>query len=249
MRYWVTWPALTENGRRQKHITCVPLPASRRIRRHTLWYGEHLLSVGRMRDALEENLIAYQLDPLHLATNGNLAWAYLRLGDTHNAVKYGAAAADLGYAFGMYVQTMANFRLGEFDRAIELAEQYDERFADQFNPSVKILKLVIEAKWDTAKRPLLLETLAEHESRLRFRFSLPSYVEFGQIDDAYRVTNLRRDSVSAANWWNLWRDDMTTFRQDPRFAELVTELGLLDYWREYGWPDACQPAGDGLICE
>jgi len=36
---------------------------------------------------------------------------------------------------------------------------------------------------------------------------------------------------------------------DPQFAELVTELGLLDYWREYGWPDTCQPAGDSLSCE
>ncbi len=214
-----------------------------------LWYGEHLLSVGRMHDALEENLIAHQLDPLHLATNGNLAWVYLWLGDTHNALKYGAAAADLGYGLGLYVQTMANLRLGEFDRAIELAEQYDKQLADLYNSSVRIFKLVIEAKRDTAKRPLLLETLAEYESMILFRFWLPGYVGYGRIDDAYRVVNLRRDSAGPASWWQLWRDDMAPFRQDPRFAELVTELGLLDYWREHGWPDVCQPAGDSLICE
>ena len=34
-----------------------------------LWYSEHLVMVGRVRNALEEILIAYQLDPLAPVTN------------------------------------------------------------------------------------------------------------------------------------------------------------------------------------
>ena len=73
-----------------------------------------------------------------------------------------------------------------------------------------------------------------------------------RIDDDYRVVKLRLSSDAAdcdAAWSVLWRPEMAAFRQAPRFAELVTELGLMDYWREHGWPDACQPAGDSLICE
>jgi hypothetical protein len=66
------------------------------------------------------------------------------------------------------------------------------------------------------------------------------------------VTNrfLEHDSADADNaWWVLWDPDMVEFRKDPRFAELVSELGLMDFWRDHGWPDFCRPDGDSLFCE
>jgi TolB-like protein/Flp pilus assembly protein TadD len=215
-----------------------------------LWYGEHLVSVGLIRNALEETLIAYQLDPLHPGTNANLAGIYFHLNDTRNALKYGAAAWDLGHYAGLYRLAWTNLHLGEFDRAIEFAGQFDEKYqqtAKLQNPP--ILKLVIEAHIDTVKRTLLLETFAESEMISFNKYlQLLAYANFGMIDDAYRVTNMIRD-LDAFAWWLFGRPDMASFRQDPRFADLVTELGLVDYWREYGWPDACQPVGDSVICE
>lgn len=214
-----------------------------------LWYGEHLVSVGRIRDALDETLIAYQLDPLHPGTNSMLARIYWVLNDTRNALKYGAAAAELGGSTGFRIQMLVNLRLGEFDRAIEFAEQYDELEEELEDAPESILTLFVEAKMDAAKKPLLLETLEENETILHFRLSLLAYVGFGRIDDAFRVANMYRDSDLTGDWIVLWEPEMAAFRQDPRFAKLATELGLLDYWREHGWPDACQPAGDSLICE
>ena len=183
-----------------------------------LWYGEHLASVGRVRDALEETLIAYRLDPLHPGTNMVLAWIYFFLKDLNNALKYGAAAWELGNDRGLYVQGIAHLRLGEVDRAMELAEQYER--AEKFNSRVQ-----------------------------SFRILVSSHAGFGRIDDAYRAVSTNLDLLRANAWWVLWQPDMVTFRQDPRFAALVTELGLLDYWRENGWPDACQPLGDSVSCE
>ncbi len=210
-----------------------------------LWYAEHLAMVGRKNDALEETLIAYQLDPLHPGTNGNLAWMYWGLDDTSSQLKYGAVAWDLGDIRSLYVQAMAQLRLGEIDRALEFAEQYDD--VNDF--PVSIIKLLVEAKMDPVQRPLFLETLAEHETVLPFSVLLAGYVGFGRIDDAYRVVNPNLDLLGQTAWWTFWQSEMAPFRQDPRFANLVTDAGLLDYWREYGWPDACQPKGDSVICE
>ncbi|MCH7894969.1 MAG: tetratricopeptide repeat protein, partial [Proteobacteria bacterium] len=212
-----------------------------------LWYGEHLLSVGRVHDALEETLIAYRLDPLHPGTNTNLAQLYFWLDDAGNALKFGAAAWDLGHPFGLYVQSGVHMRLGEFERAIEFAEQFGEQFDDPGLTSG--VTLFLQAQADAAKSSLFLRMLEENESVWPLIIVLPSYVTFGRIDDAYRLANLARDSIVGSDWDMFWRGDLAAFRQDRRFAELVTEQGLVDYWREYGWPDACKPAGDSVICK
>ena len=44
--------------------------------------------------------------------------------------------------------------------------------------------------------------------------------------------------------------DAAGFRKDPRFAKLAERIGLLDYWKQYGYPDHCS-AGSGdraLVC-
>jgi TolB-like protein len=219
-----------------------------------LWYGEHLFNLGRLDDALEEALIAYQLDPLHPGNNAFLGWIYFFLNDTGNALKYGAAAWDLGHTSGLYFQAWINLRIGEFERAVGFAEQWDERMAERFNhlQMPLTLKPFIEAKIDAAKRPLFLEMLAEHEAIVFFRILFTGYISFERIDEAYRVANMDidLDSFHGNNFtWSFWRSDMAPFRQDPRFAELVTALGMVDYWREYGWPDVCQAAGDSVSCK
>jgi TolB-like protein/Tfp pilus assembly protein PilF len=210
-----------------------------------LWYAEHLQAVGRKSDALEEILIAYQLDPLHPGTNHNLAWTYWGLDDTSNQLKYGAAAWDLGHPEGLHALTWARLRLGEFDRAIKAAEQYD----DVKDFPVSITKLFVEARLDPVKRPLFLETLAKHEAVVPFSISLSGYVRFGRMDDAFRLVHTNLDILGQSAWWTFWQPEMALFRADPRFAGLVTEAGLLDYWREHGWPDDCQPAGNSVSCE
>ena len=209
-----------------------------------LWYGEHFVMVGRLRDALEQFRIAYQLDPLHPVTNKNLAAIYFYLDDTGNALKYGAAAWDLGHITGLHILAMTNLRLGEFERAIELAEEID----DKRGFPVGFTKLFFEAKIDAEKKPLFFESLAGHEIEFWRTFSVPTYVRLDRVDDAYRVVNMDRNLKRFDYLWVIWRSDMAAFRQDPRFADLMAELGLVDYWREYGWPDDCQPAGDSLIC-
>ena len=42
----------------------------------------------------------------------------------------------------------------------------------------------------------------------------------------------------------VWYPVMTEVRQLPEFKKLVTELNLVEYWRAYGWADACKPLGD-----
>ena len=208
-----------------------------------LWYAEHLASVGQLHEAQKENLIAYELDPLHPGTNANMAQVALWLGDLDDALKYAVSASELGHFFGLRVQALVYLQLGEQERALE--------FAEQFESVIRIpgFKLFVEAKLDAEKIPLYLEVLAENETELPISIVISSYVAVDRVDEAYRMADKIEDFFYPNATWNFWRPEMTVFRQDPRFAELVMELGLMDYWRENGWPDACKPVGDSLSCQ
>ena len=42
----------------------------------------------------------------------------------------------------------------------------------------------------------------------------------------------------------IWYPVMSDVRRLPGFKDLVTELNLVEYWRQYGWADYCRPLGD-----
>jgi hypothetical protein len=69
----------------------------------------------------------------------------------------------------------------------------------------------------------------------------------GATDLAYA----RLMPAAAGNWveteslWNSWT---ASLREDRRFASLVRELDMVEYWRTYGPPDGCKLQGDVLIC-
>ncbi len=47
----------------------------------------------------------------------------------------------------------------------------------------------------------------------------------------------------------LWYPVMSNVRALPGFKQLVTDLNLVDYWKQYGWADHCEPVGnDDLRC-
>ena len=42
-----------------------------------------------------------------------------------------------------------------------------------------------------------------------------------------------------------WTSTMEPARRHPEFKAIVTEMGLVDYWRAKGrWPERCRPLGD-----
>jgi tetratricopeptide (TPR) repeat protein len=63
---------------------------------------------------------------------------------------------------------------------------------------------------------------------------------------------LRRSVIDLRNiiLRDLWSPYKTGLRTDPRFKEIVREVGLVDYWRTSGnWSDFCKPVGtDDFEC-
>jgi tetratricopeptide (TPR) repeat protein len=48
----------------------------------------------------------------------------------------------------------------------------------------------------------------------------------------------------------LWRQTAAPLRKGERVKALMRKVGLVDYWRERGWPDLCRPMGaNDFVCD
>lgn len=107
---------------------------------------------------------------------------------------------------------------------------------------------VIETAAELIRRPTANETPA----------SLPAFGDLAfvyayvgaqdrMLESAERGLQIGNTGSSlVAIWSPLW----APARQTPRFKTLMREVGLVDYWRENGWPDLCRPQGtEDLVCD
>jgi len=46
----------------------------------------------------------------------------------------------------------------------------------------------------------------------------------------------------------LWAPETQAVRRDPRFVALAERMRLVDYWKQYGPPDACDLEGEKVTC-
>jgi adenylate cyclase len=216
------------------------------------WYSILLNKVGRLDEGLEQARRAFELDPSSPIIASNLANAYLLRGEDEQAGRYAKLAADLGLtdkASG--VAAIIAMRQGRWDEAKRL-------FSHQDLPE-KLVPLVgqwVDAVADPARRPQTVAAMRKIEPGIVAQDELlMPYLQLGEIDLVYRIMfeSLDRDRNAWVHGWdvmNTWSVDSVAFRRDPRFAELARRMGLVDYWKQYGFPDGCR-AGSGdvaIVC-
>ena len=63
-------------------------------------------------------------------------------------------------------------------------------------------------------------------------------------DPEFAFDALERGTGITTGLVHCWFPVMKEVRQLPRFKEYMKEIGLVDYWNEFGWPDLCRPVGD-----
>lgn len=60
----------------------------------------------------------------------------------------------------------------------------------------------------------------------------------------------RGSGAATAMALSLWHPGMREVRRLPGFKQFVRDIGLVDYWRQYGWGDHCKPTtGDDFECQ
>jgi hypothetical protein len=221
-------------GAEQGHTRAIELLADRY---YVTGYAMMLLRSGRTADAQKHFGIAYTLEPLGGRPPG-LAW--------HAILAQGRIAE---------AKESSNWQNDPFENNLDIA--FNERDPEALKAAIQAMP-----KTNVATIGLYAPVLAEFDSPARILSILRDVywdenlqwprklhdiamvaAYFGDPQFALKVKGQEVRTIPT-RLTAVWYPVMSDVRQLPEFKELVTELNLVEYWRAYGWADACRPLGD-----
>lgn len=212
------------------------------------WYSQQLAAVGKPALALEASLTARDLDRLSPVINHRLAVIYQWLDNDQMALEQYRLAEELGLDPSVNPEPYAllQIRLGHWqivrDALAGIQSDYPqaERWVDAF----------VAALADPAKRPQAIIALqqAAADQQIDSKYLQGSLAALGDSDGAIAAAFVLLDEPTEFEIEFLFARENAGVRKHPRFAELVTRIGLDQYWQRYGWPPACRRNAGEIVC-
>ncbi len=200
------------------------------------WYAEFLSDIGYNSIALEHIRRAYELDPASPVIN--MIYAAIASGNLEDdlAIKHTNQAKELGLnpVRALLASLPVIIRRGDLEKHQEtlLAAQAGS----------ELMKPCFQAVLNPELFDLVRQVL-DNEPPRRGRIFCATMV--GDIDRAleYLEAEVQEDSTILSFAWGS-APGIGVVRQSGGFKELIDEFGLLEFYRENGWPDVCRPVGD-----
>ena len=216
------------------------------------WYSILLSRVGRLQAALTQARRAYELDPSSPILAANLGNMLLQLGQDDEALRFVSLASELGLSKKEYgVEATVAIRRGDWVDARRLMGEIDN-IPDEIRPEAQRF---VDALADPKLRPEVVAGMRAIDPKIAPQaFFIGPYLQLGEVDLVFRILDdeLRNDANSWVNNWDLghvWTPEGRRFRTDKRFGPLAERIGMVDYWKQYGYPDGCRAGTDAvLVC-
>jgi TolB-like protein/Tfp pilus assembly protein PilF len=217
----------------------------------------HLARTGRLKEAFETGQRAYALAPANPYVVAVFAGINAGSGRDSEASQYAAAAIDLGMSKDSSPLLWVDAAIAQHaGRYAEAAAAYSKIYSD--TRIVESGRLAVTARENPAQRAAALSTIARLFSAAPYSSACLVGAQYmfvvGGLDEAYELANrcLSRMEPAAIAFVStqlpVWGPDMQAFRRDARFSALVTRVGLMEYYRQYGPPIDCEINNNRLTC-
>jgi TolB-like protein/DNA-binding winged helix-turn-helix (wHTH) protein len=224
-------------GAEKSHIRAIALDASR----FTLAQHANLLvRAGRMTAAASEFSAAMSLDPSSGPQPPLRVQASIGIGDYAEATRLAASERRAV----LRDRVLLNIALNEGDRE-NIMRAMTAMIETQ--PITRRLYAPLLNDPDSTETALAAVRIAAADDAVRWPAKLHdvAMVAAWLGDSELALSSIAEDvRLTTARHWALWYPIFAEARKLPEFKELVRELNLLDYWRAYGWADACAPLGE-----
>lgn len=216
------------------------------------WYSLLLSRVGRLNLALDQARKAQEIDPTSPVLAANLAGMYLMVGEDEQALRYSKLASDLGLSKKQSgIESAVAMRRGQWDEARRLIVAQEDLPPEVRPQAARYVDAIENPRLRAA---VIAEMRAIDPKIVPQEGLVQPLVHLGAIDAVYEVlfSALDADPTSWASRWDLnlaWGPEGEAFRKDPRFAELARRIGIVEYWKQYGFPDGCRAGDDTpIVC-
>ena len=203
----------------------------------------HAFSVGDLERAQDLSAIARRTDPFNGTVRGFYLLGFSLVGDFERAEQEyarGISAFGNPWPLGSWFITMARVRPGHPLSRDEVppgigrasAQNYVRDYLDDPQASLARLR----------------ETASDATIGIDHLSVIALWAAYFGDPELSLVAIERATTRNAQNAFLLWLPVMRDVRQLPRFKAFVAEVGLVDYWRQYGWPTLCRAKGDDFTC-
>jgi TolB-like protein len=204
--------------------------------------GVALMKEGRAQESLGVFERARTLDPLRTELALQLAHAYYINGRIDAALEQCAIAWDLAES-PYWVEASVCLEPALSSGSTKQIRLWLDRLRGVVSePSAHISLAMAERLGDRDDALAYLREALQHGEQEYWIANWAAY--FGDTRLAVDAVLRRPDP------YGLWNPLMAEVRRQPEFPQALEQLGLIDYWREFGWPDYCRPLGrTGVRCE
>jgi len=215
------------------------------------WAANELAALGRTHDSEARIDAALADDPaniLLLFYKSMLRW---RQGDQGGALAYIHRAGAADSPFGALMLEFYDAAHGDMaGSAREFANSTSQMGTKISNAD---LQTIYRGTYgEAAQRAIALKVLDAH---LGDDWAPTMLLQLGEPARSFDLFEHGHSGLSDAylNW--LWQPEPWSrkARQDPAFQGFAQRIGMIAYWKQFGWPDLCKTAPkkgpDGFVCQ
>ena len=214
------------------------------------WHINELAAMGQSRETtlLLQDMAAN--DPDNARVLFYLGFMKWREGDLEGLRTLGQRTLALGSPFGDIALASYDMATGACDDGVGHFLARSRAFASALTPAEAetIYRGMCGNDSAHAAATALLSAKAD-------QWAATLWLELGEPERAFDAFEHGATGISDGylNW--LWQPDgwSKKARRHPAFQGFAKRIGLVDYWKKYGWPDLCKPqpqiSADAFVCE
>ena len=206
-----------------------------------LWYGIGLVAVGQLEDADRQFTRVKEIDPVSLVGLHMYSLLKYMLGETDEAEKYARRVFDLGFPSASIQLAEIAGEQGQMEEANTLFSTAVRGMATRFSGEERLTfaRGIFGDPGDEQAALNLIEGYLASDAALTEQVVPYFLVRTGNTDLAFNVYAQNQVTFDPLIYFVLWGPNGKASRQDPAITGFAREIGLMDYWLQYGWPDQC----------